>query len=216
MALSFAVGSACFLVGSFPGYADLVGAAADAVTFFVGSLFFTTGGALQTWLAAAQRHRGTAGRAAWIAAVTQSAGTVFFNISTFRAMHTVLTDAGYDRLVWRPDAFGSICFLVSGIVVYRASARRGWLPARGRPGWWQPAVNLLGCVFFALAAISGYVLPANGSMIDEVAANLTTCAGAVCFLACALGARPGRQRPAAARPALPHNTMRPSESEDAG
>jgi hypothetical protein len=217
MALSFAVGSACFLVAPFPGYVDLVGATADAVTFFAGSLFFTTGGALQTSLAAAQRHRGTSGRAAWTAAVTQSAGTVFFNISTFRAMQTVLTDADYDRLVWRPDAFGSICFLVSGIVAYRASARRGWRPARGRPGWWQPAVNLLGCVFFGIAAISGYVLPADGSMFHQAAANLTTCAGAACFLACALGARPARQRPAETRPpGPPHDTLRSSESEGAG
>ena len=48
MALCFALGSTCFLVGPFPGYAQLVGATADAVTFFVGSILFTAGGALQT------------------------------------------------------------------------------------------------------------------------------------------------------------------------
>jgi hypothetical protein len=41
MALLFAIGSTCFLVGPFPGYAQLVGAAATGVTFFVGSIFFT-------------------------------------------------------------------------------------------------------------------------------------------------------------------------------
>ena len=51
MALVFALGSSCFLVGPFPGYAQLVGDAADAVTFFVGSILFTVGGALQSWLA---------------------------------------------------------------------------------------------------------------------------------------------------------------------
>jgi hypothetical protein len=55
MAWAFAIGSTCFLVGPFPGYLDLVGPVADAVTFFVGSLFFTVGGALQTWLAAPGR-----------------------------------------------------------------------------------------------------------------------------------------------------------------
>ena len=44
MALLFAIGSTCFLIGPFPGYADLVGDSADAVTFFVGSIFFTAGG----------------------------------------------------------------------------------------------------------------------------------------------------------------------------
>ena len=44
MALCFALGSACFLVGPFPGYVQLVGESADAVTFFVGSILFTFGG----------------------------------------------------------------------------------------------------------------------------------------------------------------------------
>jgi hypothetical protein len=217
MAAAFAAGSLCFFVGPFPGFASIVGPTAVAATFFIGSLLFTTGGALQTWIAASGRHAGAADRAAWWSAVIQSAGTLFFNFSTFRALQVIVSDPDYDRLVWRPDAFGSICFLVSGIVAYRASARRGWLPARGRQGWWQPAVNLLGCVFFGIAAISGYVLPADGSMFHQAAANLTTCAGAACFLACALGARPARQRPAETRPpGPPHDTLRSSESEGAG
>jgi hypothetical protein len=43
MALCFALGSVCFLVGPFPGYAQLVGDTTDAVTFFVGAIFFTAG-----------------------------------------------------------------------------------------------------------------------------------------------------------------------------
>ena len=185
MALSFALGSTCFLIGPFPGYADLVGATADAVTFFVGSLLFTTGGALQTWLAAAERRHPGAGRAAWWAATTQSAGTLCFNVSTFRAMQTVLSSPNYDQLVWRPDAVGSTFFLISGVIAYRASPRHGWLPARGQAGWWESAVNLLGCVFFGISAVAGYLVPPTGSVIDQAAANWNTSAGAACFLACA-------------------------------
>jgi hypothetical protein len=193
MALSFAVGSACFLVGPFPGYAQLVGAGAVGLTFFVGSIFFTAGGALQTWLAAPDRHSHGAGRAAWWAAVVQSAGTLFFNISTFRALATLPDGAGYDRLVWRPDAFGSICFLVSGAIAYRACARHGLLPVRGTAGWWEPAVNLLGCVFFGISAVAGFVVPSTGSVLHLAAANWNTSAGAACFLACALATlRTGR------------------------
>jgi hypothetical protein len=65
MALSFAVGSACFVIGPFPGYADLVGEKADAITFFAGSIFFTLGGALQTSLSFHRRGDRGAGRAAW-------------------------------------------------------------------------------------------------------------------------------------------------------
>jgi hypothetical protein len=190
MALCFAVGSLCFFVGPFPGYAQLVGAEADAITFFAGSILFTAGGGLQTWLAAP--HRRTAA-AAWWAAVIQSAGTLFFNVTTYQALHTSISNAHYDRLVWRPDAFGSICFLVSGAIAYRASQRHGWLPVRGGPGWWEPAVNLLGCIFFGIAAVAGYVVPSTGSILALAASNWNTALGAACFLACAVATlRTGR------------------------
>ncbi len=189
MALSFALGSTCFLVGPFPGYAQLVGDRADAVTFFVGSILFTTGGALQSWLAWPDRRVPNGGRAAWWASIVQSAGTLFFNVTTYQALHLAATSSEYDRLVWRPDWRGSICFLVSGAIAYRASPRRrlhGWLPVRGGAGWWQPAVNLLGCIFFGISAVAGYVVPSTGSMLDMAAANWNTSLGAACFLACAL------------------------------
>jgi hypothetical protein len=180
MAGCFALGSTCFLIGPFPGYVQLVGESADAITFFVGSILFTAGGALQSWLAWAERGAG------WWAAIVQSAGTLFFNVTTYQAMHTALTSSEYNKLVWRPDWRGSICFLVSGAIAYRASARNGWLPARGGPGWWQAGVNLLGCVFFGISAVAGYVVPSTGSMLDQAAANWNTALGAACFLACAL------------------------------
>ena len=186
MALFFALGSTCFLIGPFPGYAQLVGASADAVTFFVGSILFTAGGALQTIIAFPGRQSGGPGRAVWRAAVVQSAGTLFFNVTTYQALQTSITNSNYDRLVWRPDAFGSICFLVSGAIAYHASARHAWLPARGRPGWWEPSVNLLGCVFFGISAVAGYLVPSTGSVINLAAANLNTVLGAACFLTCAL------------------------------
>jgi hypothetical protein len=188
MALFFALGSTCFVIGPLRSYAQLVGATADGVTFFVGSILFTAGGTLQSWLAWPER-RSPAGRPAWWAAVVQSAGTLFFNVTTYQALHVAATSAEYDRLVWRPDWRGSICFLVSGAIAYSASPRgrwHGWLPSRGGDGWWQPGVNLLGCVFFGISAIAGYVVPSTGSMVDLAAANWNTSLGAACFLACAL------------------------------
>jgi hypothetical protein len=189
MALCFALGSTCFLIGPFPGYAQLVGESADGVTFFVGSILFTAGGALQSWLAWPDRRVPGGGRAAWWAAIVQSAGTLFFNVTTYQAMHVALTSSEYNRLVWRPDWRGSICFLVSGAIAYRASRRHGWhgwLPERGGSGWWQPAVNLLGCIFFGISAVAGYLVPATGSLLNQAAANWNTSLGAACFLACAL------------------------------
>lgn len=186
MAAFFATGSACFLVGPFPGYASLVGETAVAVTFFAGSILFTAGGALQSMIAFPERDGGGAARAAWRAAAIQSAGTLFFNRTTFQAMSTALSSSAYNKLVWRPDALGSVCFLVSGVIAYRASDRRGWLPLRGGPGWWEPAVNLLGCILFGISAIAGYVVPSEGSVLDLAAANWNTSLGAACFLACAV------------------------------
>jgi hypothetical protein len=186
MALFFAVGSLCFLVGPFPGYAQLVGAEADAITFFAGSILFTAGGALQSYLAFPERGVDAAGRAAWRTAIIQSAGTLFFNVTTYQALHTTLSDPAYDRLVWRPDAFGSVCFLVSGAIAYHASPRHGWLPARGHRGWWEASVNLLGCMFFGIAAVAGYLVPSKGSILSLAASNWNTALGAACFLACAV------------------------------
>src|SRR5512132_3902550 len=93
MALCFALGSTCFLVGPFPGYVQLVGESADAITFFVGSLLFTLGGGLQSWLAWADRHIPDGGRAGWWSSIVQSAGTLFFNVTTYQAMHVALTNA---------------------------------------------------------------------------------------------------------------------------
>jgi hypothetical protein len=185
MAVCFAAGSLCFVVGPFPGYASLVGDAADAVTFFVGSILFTLGGALQVISAFPDRHASDRGRGDWWAAVIQSAGTVCFNVTTFRAMHTALSSPEYNRLVWRPDAVGSIFFLMSGVIAYSVAAHRGWLPVHGGPGWWEVSVNLLGCILFGISAVAGHVVPTTGSMIDQAASNWTTALGAACFLACA-------------------------------
>ena len=138
MALCFALGSTCFLIGPFPGYAQLVGDSADA-DHLLHRLDPVHGRRRATELAGLVRTAlPGGGGAAWWAAIIQSAGTLFFNVTTYQAMHTALTSPEYNKLVWRPDWRGSICFLVSGAIAYRASARHGWLPVRGGAGWWQP------------------------------------------------------------------------------
>src|SRR5689334_9830513 len=180
MGLCFAAGAACFVIGPIPGYANLVGAGADGATFFIGSILFTLGGALQSWLALPGRNASGRERAEWRAALAQSAGTLCFNVTTYRAMHTAITSAHYDKQVWRPDAIGSLCFLVSGVIAYRAGPRTGWLPARTEPGWWEPSINLLGCLLFGFAAIAGHVEGSTGSLRNASASNWTTALGALC------------------------------------
>jgi hypothetical protein len=194
MAVLFAVGSSCFLVGPFPGFVQLVGSAADGVVFFVGSVFFTSAAALQCLeVFNADREPGGGGRGRfrrlafeprridWWSSVVQFAGTLFFNVTTFRALQTGLDNAHYNRLVWRPDALGSICFLVSGYLAY-VEVCGGLLCRRRGLEWWIAGINLLGCVAFGISAVAGYVVPSTGSVLDLAWANGFTAFGGLCFL----------------------------------
>src|SRR4051812_36865225 len=126
--LLFAIGSACFVVGPFPGFVHLVGAVADAAVFFVGSLFFTSAAALQA-LGTPRSDREN-----WWAGVIQFGGTLFFNLSTGRALASAISHNQEDRLIWRPDLFGSICFLVASWLAWSPSAASGAVAtARSRP-----------------------------------------------------------------------------------
>jgi hypothetical protein len=170
VAAGFAIGSVCFFVGPFPGFLQLVGARADAWVFFIGSLFFTAAAGLELLHATVDRPRRDA---TWWSAAIQFAGTLFFNLSTGDVLRSDLSAHQEDRLVWAPDAFGSICFLVSAVLAYRVSTESRTVAA----------VNLAGCVFFGIAAVASYIVPDTGSIIDLAAANWTTALGAACFLA---------------------------------
>ena len=194
----FAVGSLCFAVGAAPSYVDAVGADTAAVTFFVGSLFFTAAATLQ-WLAgrAGPDRRRLDG---W-AALVQLAGTLFFNLSTFEAMDDQLTTTQVDRLVWTPDARGSVCFLVSSGLAWMAVNHRVW---RWRPGsrdWQIAALNLGGSVAFGVSAVASYVVPDTAQVRNATLMNLGTFVGAIAFFGGALLLLPTRSaRGSAAEP----------------
>jgi hypothetical protein len=163
----FAVGSLCFLVGPFPGFAEAVGDHADGLVFFVGSIFFTSAAFLQ-WMGARRDP----------AAIIQLAGTLFFNRSTYAALQNGLSPQETDRAVWRPDALGSICFLVASWLAWRAVAhlRRGASDRR------IGLANLLGSVFFGVSAVGAYVVPSTGQALAQHLNDSMTSLGALCFL----------------------------------
>jgi hypothetical protein len=193
----FIIGSSCFALGSVPAYVTAVGGPADGTTYFVGSLFFTSASYLQlvqaqtpaatdvdpdsairqvrlAWWAWRPRDK------AWLAAVTQFPGTLFFNVSTAAALIHNATVAQQNRNVWRPDVYGSILFLVSSYfgllaVASAADGRRPTLP--WRIGWW----NMVGSILFMASAIGSYVLP-DGSAVSTRICVAGTFGGAICFL----------------------------------
>ncbi len=190
----FVVGSALFALGSVAGYSSLVGERADAVTYFVGSIFFTSASYLQYAEAISaspstdhgdRRRRWFAyqpDRVDWWATSVQLVGTVFFNLTTGDALITGLTTHQQDLRVWWPDALGSICFLIASQLAYAEVGHRwiSWNP-RSR-GWRIAAINMLGSILFGISAIAGYVLPATGDLLDAALDTSGTFWGAICFL----------------------------------
>jgi len=169
----FAIGSTCFFVGPFPGLVELVGSEIDALVFFVGSIFFTSAALLQL----VQSDRAGRFSTDWWASAIQFVGTLLFNRDTFQALQQGRDATEYDRLVWTPDAIGSACFLVSGVLAY------GLVRRQGRTLEWKIAwVNLVGCIAFGISAIAAFWVPTNGSIVHLGAANFFTAFGGLCFL----------------------------------
>jgi hypothetical protein len=181
------------MLGPLPGFIQLVGSAADGTVFFVGSLFFTSAAFLQ--------YRQTESETVdWWASLIQLVGTVFFNINTFRAMQQSFDTSNVDRLVWAPEAVGSLCFLVSGLLAYLEVRDGGLFSARRTLEWKISTVNFAGCVLFGISAIAGYIVPKTGDVLDLAAANVTTSLGALCFLIGSVLLVPERVTPAPERP----------------
>ena len=207
IAVLFAVGSMLFAIGAVPGYASAVGARSDSVTFFIGSVFFTSAGFLTYREAVEAGQQGLDGarrrffayqprRIDWWASAVQLAGTLFFNISTANAVRLNLSAHAAHQHVWRPDAFGSICFLVASTLAW-FEVCRGWAGWRPRSwSWWIALLNLVGSVAFGVSAVAGYINPSTGQIHNAERSNLGTLVGALCFLAGAVLLCPERTREA--------------------
>ena len=189
----FIVGSSLFALGAVPFYAEAVGLRLCAVTFFVGSLFFTCAAFLQyreavdalPAVGATRRHSfwvWAPRNLGWLAGAVQLAGTLWFNWSTANALRVNLSAALTDQRVWRPDALGSIAFLVASGVALR-DAGRGVIAGRPRPRTWKIGViNLAGSVAFGISAVAAFVIPSSGDVWNAELSNLGTLVGALCFL----------------------------------
>jgi len=194
IAVLFAAGSFLFALGVVPSYASAVGAVADAWTFFVGSLFFTSAGYLQFVQAInAPPDPGGTERIAlrlfawqphridfWACGI-QSLGTLWFNWSTFAATRSALDAEQAHRMIWRPDLLGSIAFIVASWLAW-AEVCHGWFAWRPRDiSWCIVAANLGGSIAFLISAFAAYIDPETGTVWRLPLANLGTFVGAVGF-----------------------------------
>jgi hypothetical protein len=194
----FIVGSACFVLGSVPAYANAVGGVADGITYFVGSIFFTTASFLQLLQAQTPSMTGVEeGRQNrpepvkmwrwlphdrnWLAAITQFPGTLFFNVSTLAALAHIASVKEQDKHVWRPDIFGSTLFLAAS--AFGILAVGGFSIARPRSLPWRIAwLNMFGSILFMAAALAGYIVPSSGDVLNIRVDVAGTLLGALFFL----------------------------------
>ena len=201
MAVLFVIGSVCFTAGGIASQWAATPRPSIGVTFFVGSLFFTSAAYLQYSEAvnverrmAPRKHHRVRWRPAswepkridWLATLVQLIGTLMFNVSTFAAMNTPLTTPQSNTRVWAPDAFGSIAFLIASELAFAEVCHR-WVCFRCRTLSWKiVALNLLGSIAFGASAIASLLEPSSGEAVSARIANAGTSFGGICFLIGAL------------------------------
>jgi hypothetical protein len=191
-AWGFALGSICFFLGPLPGYSQWAGAVGVGVTFFVGSLLFTTAAFIQLSLSGRRPPRGgtnRADRADWYAAAVQFVGTLLFNVSTAQALVAAIQHPEELGAGWRPDAWGSLAFLISSTLAVVATKDRGELWDRDARTWHGTGLNLLGSIAFGVSAVGAYLVPSTDELVSERWANVGTAIGALCFFVAAVLSR---------------------------
>lgn len=211
----FTIGSACFALGAMPGYIDLVGPQADASTYFIGSLFFTSAAFLEYLQVINADRRPVLAplpddhrprrrlfsfeprRIDWCAVTVQFVGTLLFNYSTFHALDLSLDSTGINRVVWFPDWLGSACFLIASSFAL-LELGHGWFSWRPRSfDWWVANLNMVGSIAFGVSAVASKIVVNEGEPRNQELTNLGTFVGALCFAAAAVVLLP--ERTAAAR-----------------
>ena len=192
IAVLFMTGAFIFALGSFPPYSQNIDPGAVGVTFVVGSIIFTSA-AYSSFVQVINdgnsgdgsdhlRYRAwQPSHTLWWAAIVQLVGTLFFNATTIAAMIEGLSTEQTDRLVWSPDFFGSICFLVASHLAWLVVCGRLWSVRRDDPDWWGALLNYLGSILFMFSAIAAFTLPTTGEELNTTIVNSGTFVGAACF-----------------------------------
>ena len=200
----FSIGASCFAVGAIPSYLTAVGNTYDGLTFFTGSIFFTTAAFLQ-YLEAINTPQNPLNkkekfqflavnpkRIGWWAVAVQLIGTLFFNLNTFNSLRSDLSINQLTHLVWIPDAYGSICFLIASLLAWMEVSHALWSWNPRSFSWNVAGLNMLGSIFFGISAVGAFVLPDTGLPLNVFLVNMGTFAGAVCFLIAAILLLPER------------------------
>ena len=96
-------------------------------------------------------------------------------------MDAALSTSQQERLVWAPDMFGSIAFMIASTLAWLEVCHGWWHWDPRDTSWRIVALNLLGSIAFQISAIAAFIRPATGELVNVPIANLGTFVGAVCF-----------------------------------
>ncbi|TCT40915.1 hypothetical protein [Martelella mediterranea] len=207
MGLIFATGSFLFMLGSvmalMPEHIMKISALTANITFFAGSIPFTTAGFLQNFQAAnakvfsledassGARIRPALlgwqpGSLGWLSAITQFVGTIAFNFNTFDAIKAPAGWVAQDVVIWLPGMIGSVLFLVSAYFAVMETCHAHFAFKPKEIAWWIVMVNFVGCIFFMVASTLAYV--PHGQEADWIVplSNANLWAGAFCFFVAAV------------------------------
>jgi hypothetical protein len=197
-ALAFTIGGTLFAIGAWVAQLGSGDASTSASIYFVGGLFFNTGG-YASFLGAVNAPRAVGADGAfaaerwrwwsyepqridWLSTFVLFAGTIAFGVSLADSFIQGLSGPQINRLIWTPETFGCILFLISGHLGFVEICHRGYPCWRPRDlGWAIVAINQVGSVFFMISALAGLIRPATGSAVSLDVANWGTLLGAACF-----------------------------------
>ncbi|MEV6836373.1 hypothetical protein AB0N17_17975 [Streptomyces sp. NPDC051133] len=197
-ALAFVVGGLLFAAGAAVAQFGSGDATECASIYFVGGLFFNTGGyvSLLQVINAPRHVVGGEGRLVtrpwrwwsyeparvdWLGTFVLFAGTLVFAVNLLDSFLKGLSVQQTNRLIWAPDVIGCLLFLVSGHLGL-AEICHGRPCVRARSlGWWIVAVNQVGSVLFMVSALAAFTRPATGDLVSTGIANWGTLTGALCF-----------------------------------
>lgn len=192
MGLFFAIGSTLFALGClfslFPSLVKDLAASTTNITFFAGSIPFTTAGYLQLFQAAnANRDKKPLligwlpKQAGWLSSFLQFLGTIAFNFNTYDALIVNSGRTLENLSIWLPGMIGSVLFLVSAYIAYVESTHSHFAKPKLNIEYAIVAINLLGCIAFMISSTLAYVPKYTENMWIITTSTTTLLVGSVCF-----------------------------------
>lgn len=200
IAITFILGSVLFCLGAILPFTRGLSTAMTNVVYLVGSSLYLVGAFIQFIqgrrmkinhrdAASAMRHLANKNsRAAGIQAI----GALLFQTSMTGAFIRSLSIAQQEKIVWVPDLFGALCFLIASSMFFTLRYPIQHRQDNGRSARELAMMNIVGSAFFVISALGAYIVPLTDQAIYPRIANLGTFAGAVLFLLSSIPGLPAK------------------------